>query len=144
MNRPKIRHLAIYALDTDKLANFYVTVFDMEITLRAGPIGKGPVFLTDGYMNLAILPATTKGEAAVGLNHFGFHVEDVDEITASLLAAGIDKPTMRPAGRYAEFRATDPCGNAFDLSEHGFQEDDVARENRAAAGDEPSGDTPPR
>jgi predicted enzyme related to lactoylglutathione lyase len=134
MSRPKIRHLAMYTLNTDELAGFYVTVFDMEIVLRAGPIGKGPVFLTDGYMNLAILPATTRGEATVGLNHIGFHVDDVDEITNKLLAEGIEKPTMRPAGRYAEFRATDPCGNAFDLSEHGFQEDEAARDKRAAAG----------
>ena len=144
MNRPKIRHLAIYTLDTDKLASFYVTVFDMEITLRAGPIGKGPVFLTDGYMNLAILPATTKGEAAVGLNHFGFHIEDVGEITARLLNEDVEKPTMRPAGRYAEFRATDPCGNAFDLSEHGFQEDQAARDKRSAADKDPSGNAPSR
>ena len=142
MNRPKIRHLAIYTLNTDELAKFYVTVFDMEITLRAGPIGKGPVFLTDGYMNLAILPATTKGEAAVGLNHFGFHVDDLVEIEERLLEEGLEKPTMRPAGRYAEFRATDPCGNAFDLSEHGFEEDPVTRENRAAAGKVPADEAP--
>ena len=134
MSRPKIRHLAMYTLNTDELAGFYVTVFDMEIVLRAGPIGKGPVFLTDGYMNLAILPATTRGEATVGLNHIGFQVDDIDDITNKLLAEGIEKPTMRPAGRYAEFRATDPCGNAFDLSEHGFQEDEAARDKRAAAG----------
>ena len=115
MSRPTIRHLAMYTLNTDELAGFYVTVFDMEIVLRAGPIGKGPVFLTDGYMNLAILPATTRGEATVGLNHIGFQVDDIDDITNKLLAEGIEKPTMRPAGRYAEFRATDPCGNAFDL-----------------------------
>lgn len=138
MTRPKIRHLAMYALNTDELAGFYMTVFDMEIVLRAGPIGKGPVFLTDGYMNLAILPATTTGEAAVGLNHIGFHVEDVDEITGRLLAEGIEKPTMRPAGRYAEYRATDPCGNAFDLSEHGFQGDPAAQDKREATGTDPS------
>lgn len=48
MSRPKIRHLAMYTLNTDELAGFYETVFDMEIVLRAGPIGKGLVFLTDG------------------------------------------------------------------------------------------------
>ena len=81
MSRPKIRHLALYTPNTDKLAAFYVNVFDMEIKLRAGPIGKGPVFLSDGYMNLAILPATTHGEVAVGLNHFGFLVDDIEAIT---------------------------------------------------------------
>jgi predicted enzyme related to lactoylglutathione lyase len=138
MSRPKIRHLAMYALNPDQLARFYVTVFDMEIVLRAGPAGKGPVFLSDGYMNLALLPATTTGEATVGLNHIGFHVDNVDAIAEQLVAAGMDKPTKRPAGRYAEYRATDPCGNAFDLSEHGFQEDDAARQRRKAAGIESS------
>lgn len=89
-------------------------------------------------MNLAILRATTRGEATVGLNHIGFHVDDIDDIANKLLAEGIEKPTMRPAGRYAEFRATDPCGNAFDLSEHGFQEDEAARDKRVAAGTDSS------
>jgi len=74
-----------------------VTVFDMEITLRAGPIYEGPVFLTDGYMNLAILPAKTRGEETVSLNHFGFRVEEIENITKGLLAAGIQEPTIRPA-----------------------------------------------
>lgn len=138
MSRAKIRHLALYTPDTDKLAAFYVNVFDMEITLRAGPIGKGPVFLSDGYMNLAILPATTHGEAAVGLNHFGLLVDDIEAITEKLIAEGVGEPSMRPAGRYAEFRAADPLGNAFDLSEHGFQEDQAARDKRATAGLDPA------
>lgn len=137
MSRPKIRHLALYTPDTDKLAAFYTSVFDMEIKLRAGPIGKGPVFLSDGYMNLAILPATTQGEVAVGLNHFGFLIDDIEALTEKLISEGVEKPTMRPAGRYAEFRAADPLGNAFDLSEHGFQEDQVARDKRAAADMDP-------
>ena len=98
MAKPKIRHLAIYAPDTDKLAAFYVNVFDMEEVLRAGPTGKGPVFLTDGYINLAILPQSPKGEIPVGLNHFGFHVEDVNSITDKLVAEGMEEPVMRPAG----------------------------------------------
>ncbi len=133
MAKPKIRHLAIYAPDTDKLAAFYVNVFDMEEVLRAGPTGKGPVFLTDGYINLAILPQSPKGEIPVGLNHFGFHVEDVNSITDKLVAEGMEEPVMRPAGRYAEFRGSDLYGNMFDLSEHGFQEDEAARGKRQAA-----------
>jgi predicted enzyme related to lactoylglutathione lyase len=122
MSRPRIRHLAIYTIHTDRLADFYVRVFDMEITRRAGPIGQGPVFLSDGYLNLAILPHSAKGETAVGLNHFGFEVESIAEVTERLATAGVAPPVARPAGRYAEFRATDPCGNMFDLSEHGFAE----------------------
>ena len=128
----------MYTQNTDELADFYVRVFDMEIVLRAGPVNKGPVFLSDGYMNLAILPATTKGEATVGLNHIGFQVDDLAATTDKLVAAGVEAPTQRPAGRYAEFRAMDPCGNAFDLSEHGFQEDEAARTRRVSAGIDPA------
>jgi predicted enzyme related to lactoylglutathione lyase len=122
VGKPTIRHLAIYTTHTDRLADFYVKVFDMEITRRAGPVGQGPVFLSDGYMNVAILPHSAKNETAVGLNHFGFQVDSVADITQRLLAAGVASPAPRPAGRYAEFRAADPCGNMFDLSEHGFTE----------------------
>ena len=122
MGRPTIRHLAIYTPDTDRLADFYVKVFDMEITRRAGPTGQGPVFLSDGYLNLAILPHSARGEIAVGLNHFGFEVDSIEETTRRLRDAGVPPPAARPAGRYAEVRATDPSGNMFDLSEHGFAE----------------------
>lgn len=134
MAKPKIRHLAIMTPDPQKLAKFYVSVFDMDIAMEAkGTSGSGPVFLTDGYLNLALIPHSANSDAAVGLNHFGFHVEDVSEIADRLEKEGIREPAMRPAGRYAEYRAADPFGNAFDLSEHGFQEDEEAKENRERA-----------
>ncbi len=134
MAKPKIRHLAIMTPNPQKLAKFYANVFDMEIALEAkGASGSGPVFLTDGYLNLALIPQSPKSDAAVGLNHFGFHVEEVSEIAERLKKEGISEPAMRPAGRYAEYRASDPFGNAFDLSEHGFQEDQAAKENRERA-----------
>ena len=134
MGKPKIRHLALMTPDPQKLAQFYVDVFDMDVALDAkGPKGTGPVFLTDGYLNLALIPHSTKSDAAVGLNHFGFHVADISEITKRLRKHGMSEPAMRPAGRYAEYRAADPFGNAFDLSEHGFQEDEAAKANRERA-----------
>jgi len=120
MSRPRIRHLALYAPDTRALADFYMRVFDMEEMRAAGPPGKGPVFLTDGHVNLAILPLTAKGEAAPGLNHFGFEVDDRRKIERRLAREGVAPPELRPAGRYAELRAADPMGNIFDLSEGGF------------------------
>ena len=35
MPRPQIRHLALFADDTEKVAQFYVDVFEMEIVNRA-------------------------------------------------------------------------------------------------------------
>lgn len=117
---PKIRHMAIMTLNPSKLAEFYEKVFDMKVVHRA-PDGNA-VFMTDGYFNIALLP--NKGQdTPSGINHFGFHVEDTEEIARRLAEFGLAAPTKRPSTRpYAEHRATDPDGNLFDLSEHGFQE----------------------
>ena len=119
MPKPKIRHLALYARDTEKLAAFYVDVFEMELIHNSGP-GKSQ-YLSDGYFTLAILPQRLEGSAAHGLNHFGFSVEDRPGVTARLMNHGVEEPKARPADRpYAEYRAVDPEGNWFDLSERGF------------------------
>src|SRR4051812_20476704 len=49
---PKIRHLAVICMDPEKLAKFYSEVFEMKIVGRSG---RNNVFLSDGYMNLALL-----------------------------------------------------------------------------------------
>ena len=120
MGKPKIRHLALFARKPHELADFYVRNFDMELVHRSPGGGH---YLTDGYFSLAILPHKLEAEAAVGLNHFGFQVEDVQEMSEKLVQDGLEEARARPSGRpYAEFRACDPEGNQFDLSEHGFQD----------------------
>jgi catechol-2,3-dioxygenase len=120
MPKPTIRHLAIFARDTEKLAKFYTEIFEMELILNRGP-GKAQ-YLSDGYLTLAILPQRLEGSAAVGLNHFGFLVDDRAALTARLVDAGVEEPKPRPSDRpYAELRAVDPEGNWFDLSEKGFE-----------------------
>ena len=123
MAKPKIRHLAIMARDPEKVAQFYADVFDMKI-IHVGDEGNGKAkFLSDGYLTLAILPQTLKGSAPVGLNHFGFHVENRSEIMERIVAKGLEEPKERPAERpYAEYRGCDVEGNWFDISQHGFEE----------------------
>lgn len=121
MARPRIRHLAIMTRSPKKMAQFYQETFDMEI------INKAPndmaFFLSDGYLTLAILPHRLEGEAAVGINHFGFEIEDLEAVKKKLADFGVEMPKMRPAERpYAEYRACDPEGNQFDLSVHGYRE----------------------
>ncbi|MBT3791793.1 MAG: VOC family protein [Rhodospirillales bacterium] len=114
----KIRHLAIVTTDPDKLAKFYVDVFGLEIQQRAD---SGNIFMTDGYLNIALLTNKAEGKPS-GLNHFGFHIDDMADITAKLETAGVPAPAKRPADRhYAEMRAFDPDGNNFDLSVNGFE-----------------------
>jgi catechol 2,3-dioxygenase-like lactoylglutathione lyase family enzyme len=119
--RPKIRHLAIITLDPERLARFYEDVFQMtRLTLKAGVPGSKAIYMTDGYITLALLENKAEGKPS-GLNHFGFHVDSHEEITGRLTKAGVKSPAKRPADRpYAETRATDPDGNNFDISVAGF------------------------
>ena len=114
----KIRHLAIKTKSPEKLAAFYEEVFGLK---RIRSEKGGAIYMSDGYLTLALL--RNRGEATPsGINHFGFHVDDVKEIEEKL--AKFEEPlTQRPANRpFAEYRAMDPDGNLFDVSAHGYDE----------------------
>ncbi|WP_327417478.1 VOC family protein [Streptomyces sp. NBC_01233] len=118
MTRPRIRHLALYASNPEALTGFYREKFGMEV-IMSDPDGNH--FLSDGYLTLAVLKHQMAGEAPLGLNHFGFHLDDVDGTRTALTEAGLEEPALRASKRpYAEYRAIDPEGNWFDLSEHGY------------------------
>ena len=115
--QPKIRHLAIMCMDPQKLADFYCEVFEMKVL---GTTPAKDIYISDGYITLALLKQKAVGKAP-GLNHFGFHVDDHDEIAERLKKWNVIGPEQRPADRaYAEMRATDPEGNNYDLSVKGF------------------------
>jgi len=117
MATPKIRHLAIFARDPAKMARYYQTVFDMKLVHTYGEA----CFVSDGYLTMAILKHRLDGSAPVGLNHFGFVVDSNDEIMRRTAEFGLEAPKKRPADRpFAEFRACDPEGNFFDVSQHGY------------------------
>lgn len=120
MTTPKIRHLAIFARDPHELARYYQKVFDMKL-VHTSPDGQH-CFVSDGYLTMALLKHTTEGSAPVGLNHFGFTVESCQEIARRIEEFGLETPKKRPADRpFAEFRAADPGGNFFDISQQGFE-----------------------
>jgi predicted enzyme related to lactoylglutathione lyase len=130
MARPRIRHLAIMTRSPKKTAQFYQDVFDMEVLSQAP--NDMAFFLSDGYLTLAILPHRLEGEASVGINHFGFEIEDLEAVKKKLADFGVEMPRMRPAERpYAEYRACDPEGNQFDLSVHGFREVETGHDRAA-------------
>ena len=57
-----------------------------------------------------------------GFNHFGFGVEDNEEIIRRFEEKGYRPPLKRPGDRlYAEYRAIDPDGNNFDISVNGYE-----------------------
>src|SRR5215208_7649978 len=66
---PKIKHLAIVCMDPKNLAKFYCEVFEMKEVTRSTSNGHTNVFLTDGYMNVALLSQKAEGKTN-GLNPF--------------------------------------------------------------------------
>jgi|SRR5689334_12364631 catechol 2,3-dioxygenase-like lactoylglutathione lyase family enzyme len=115
---PAIRHIAIYAKDPPALAEFYKTTFGMKEVKRRSEEEGGSIFVSDGYVNLAILQTHGQPE---GLYHFGFQVEDAMAIGRRAREAGAShQMSPRPTGRYAEYRLHDPVGSQIDISEHGW------------------------
>ena len=67
----KIKHIAIKVEDQEKAATFYKETFGMTEASR-GPVrddGKRAIYLTDGYINMAVLPARGGRE---GIDHLVF------------------------------------------------------------------------
>jgi catechol 2,3-dioxygenase-like lactoylglutathione lyase family enzyme len=118
----RIRHLAILTEDVDRLVKFYMNSFGLKIVKGVGTA----TYLTDGHLNLAIIPIGPEREIEgnqlkEGINHFGFEVESVDELVpvCKQWGASVDV-AKRPPNREAEFRVHDPDGNPVDLSKHGW------------------------
>jgi catechol 2,3-dioxygenase-like lactoylglutathione lyase family enzyme len=119
----KIGHIALLSENQNTLADFYKNTFDMKEVFRhqskAG--GGDAIYLSDGTINLAILPARGRKE---GLYHFGFKVDDVDQTFEQVKAAGgsSDAPKELPRdGRFAEVYIHDPDGTRIDLSAQGWK-----------------------
>jgi lactoylglutathione lyase len=86
---PKIRHIALTTKDPARVAAFYKEAFGMQ-EVRRNP--RGAVFLTDGYINLAILNCKSEKDADVGaqgagfcgIHHIGFAVDDLGEAAENI------------------------------------------------------------
>lgn len=113
----RIRHIALLTKDTEKLAQFYRSAFGLNEVARSGePTEHGrAIYLSDGHINLAILPARNRRE---GIYHFGMEVEDVRSAAQTALAAGAAGGTaeLPRDGRFAETFILDPAGTRVDLS----------------------------
>jgi catechol 2,3-dioxygenase-like lactoylglutathione lyase family enzyme len=118
----KIRHIAIFAKDQTRLADFYKATFGMkEVFRHSAKEGGQALYLSDGSINLAILPA--RGGQQEGLDHIGFEVENIEETARVAADLGAEQgPEALPRdGRFAEFFIHDPVGTRVDLSKHGWK-----------------------
>jgi catechol 2,3-dioxygenase-like lactoylglutathione lyase family enzyme len=112
-----VRHIALYTPNPQRLANFYCSILDMREVDRTD---RGSIFVSDGYINVALL--SQRKEEPLGLNHFGFHVKENEEMRVRAERAGVRPGAKRPARiPFAEYRVHDPEGNGFDISEKGFR-----------------------
>ena len=117
----RIRHVALMTENVSGLADFYKDTFGMKEVHR-GQMRDGiqAIYLSDGYINLAILPARGRQE---GINHFGFEVDNLDSAAATAVEKGAKQgPKGLPRdGRFAEVFVQDPMGQRVDLSQQGWR-----------------------
>jgi catechol-2,3-dioxygenase len=128
---PRIAHMALNALDTEAILDFYARVFDFRELFDAhAESRKRPGYrnkhVGDGFSNVAIQAfyAEEEGhEARFGIAHFGFLVPDSKAMAEQVQRGGATvKP--RPAVRtQSEARMRDPEGNGCDLSQRGWEVD---------------------
>jgi methylmalonyl-CoA/ethylmalonyl-CoA epimerase len=130
---PRIKHIALTTKEPAKVAAFYKEAFGMR-ELRRSP--NGAVFLSDGYINLAILNHKTEKDADVGahgpnfdgIHHIGFEVEDLDEAVERLDRAEARQLTEKGAPDVAmggtrnfEMKWSGPDGVVIDISHTGWE-----------------------
>jgi lactoylglutathione lyase len=131
----RIKHIALTTKEPAKVAEFYKSAFGLK-ELRRSP--NGAVFLTDGYIHVAVL--NTKGESApdmgahgphfTGIHHFGFEVDDLADAGRKLEAAHGEKLTAKIESDAAtrdgvhsnfEQKWSGPDGVVFDVSHTGWE-----------------------
>jgi catechol 2,3-dioxygenase-like lactoylglutathione lyase family enzyme len=130
----RIQHIAIRARDNEKLAEFYKTTFGMTEVFRqpAGNSGRQAFYLSDGNINVALLPCGP--DATEGIDHFGFHIEDLAQTTkvAEEQGASQGSSTVPRDGRFAEVFVRDPVGVRIDLSVAGWATQPLSAEEAKA------------
>jgi len=119
-----IRHIALMTDDPSKLAEFYSSTFGLHEVFRRDK-ERGSVYLADGYINVALLPRHSEEikNAPVGVNHLGFHVDDLPATLESAYANGASPNdyVLPRDGRFAETFVFDPIGQRVDLSQAGWK-----------------------
>ncbi len=129
----KIRHIALSVQDPEATASFYEKSFGLKRVGTTTSVLADGVYLSDGYMNIALLKyksdemaGVAGGHEFVGTHHFGFQVEDADHSRRQIETNGgsffMDLPHLKDTLYYEE-KFRDPEGVIFDISEKGWVTD---------------------
>jgi catechol 2,3-dioxygenase-like lactoylglutathione lyase family enzyme len=128
----KIRHIAITAEDPFETAELFKQALGLEEISRGDSDLAREVYLTDGYINLAIVCWKRTRETpnpypeGYGLDHFGFQVEDLEGAEQRARRAGATPQPPPPVdlsrlgGRIFFEKKYTLAGVKFDLSGHGW------------------------
>jgi catechol 2,3-dioxygenase-like lactoylglutathione lyase family enzyme len=117
----QIQHIAITCQENEKLAEFYKESFGMVEVKRNVPEGRDQavvIYLSDGHINLALLPA--RPGQPEGINHFGFHVENLEAARTKAVSLGAKPGSIDLPGGFVEDFIVDSSGTRVDLSAAGW------------------------
>jgi catechol 2,3-dioxygenase-like lactoylglutathione lyase family enzyme len=125
----RIRHIALSVKDIDATADFYEKAFG----LKRSPKSEGPtafrVYMSDGEINLALLQYKSevgsglkKPDEFVGIHHFGFQCDDIENQQKQIEAAGgkFFFDLGDPDDDDFERKFRDPNGIIFDINWKGW------------------------
>ena len=99
-NPRHIDHVAIRVMNPEKIAEFYHELFELPLANRRE--GDPNYYLTDGHVTLVVMPwdiTDYKGTGIItlGMDHFGFKVEDLDAFRSDLQTFVDNNPRLAPA-----------------------------------------------
>ena len=129
----RLRHIALSVPDPETTARFYEKAFGMKRIGTLDHTQASGIYLSDGVINMAVLKYKIDevvykegGTEYVGLHHFGFWVDDLEETKDRIQSnggsylTGAPPPESERANRFYEIKYFDPNGIVVDITETGW------------------------
>ena len=88
----EVRHISYRAEDVDAMAKFFVDAMGMTVVQKRKD---NSIDLSDGSVNIALLPLAANRSRRAGLDHIGFSAEDGQEQIRRMEAAGATEESTR-------------------------------------------------
>jgi catechol 2,3-dioxygenase-like lactoylglutathione lyase family enzyme len=109
----KIRHIAYRATDVDAMAKFFVDAMGMKMIQKRK---NNAIDLSDGSVNITVLPVAAGMGGKAGIDHIGFSAENDQEQIRMLEEAGATKAGAVNLGTaYYEDKFKGPEGIIIDV-----------------------------
>ena len=114
-----IKYLAIKCCDVQATANFYTKWFGMKII---GSDMNEHISITDGWVNISLIPKNSSDDSPEGLDHFGISVDSTEQLMSkfSNLHPQIKFEDSFSGLHYGDYIITDPNGTKISISESNF------------------------